>query len=99
MPTEEFMTQPNPDFAAARRAMIDSQLRPEGVTDVAVLAAMASVAREEFVPDAVKPVAYMDRPLALGEGRFLMPPAALARLLTELAPRAGERALVVGPSN
>ncbi len=93
------MTQPNPDFAAARRAMIDSQLRPEGVTDVAVLAAMASVAREEFVPDAVKPVAYMDRPLALGEGRFLMPPAALARLLTELAPRAGERALVVGPSN
>jgi protein-L-isoaspartate(D-aspartate) O-methyltransferase len=99
MPTEEFMTQPIPDFAAARRAMIDSQLRPEGVTDAAVLAAMAAVAREEFVPEVMRPLAYMDRPLALGEGRFLMPPAALAKLLSELAPRPGERALVVGPGN
>jgi protein-L-isoaspartate(D-aspartate) O-methyltransferase len=99
MPTEEFMTQPIPDFAAARRAMIDSQLRPEGVTDPAVLAAMGAVAREEFVPEPMRSLAYMDRPIALGEGRFLMPPAALARLLTELAPRPGERALVVGPGN
>ena len=40
------------DFEAARRAMIDSQLRPEGVTDGAVLAAMGSVAREDYVPAA-----------------------------------------------
>jgi protein-L-isoaspartate(D-aspartate) O-methyltransferase len=96
---EEPMTQPTPDFAAARRAMIDSQLRPEGVTDPAVIAAMAAVPREEFVPETVRSIAYMDRPLALGEGRSLMPPAALARLLTELVPRPGERALVVGPGN
>ena len=42
------MTQPMPDFAAARRAMIDSQLRPQGVSDPAVLAAMGSVPREQF---------------------------------------------------
>ena len=42
---------PIPDFAAARRAMVDSQLRPEGVTDPAVLEAMGSVPREQFVPD------------------------------------------------
>ncbi len=93
------MTQPKPDFAAARRAMIDSQLRPQGVTDPAVLGAMASVAREEFVPEAVRPLAYGDRPLDLGGGKALMAPAALARLLTELQPRPGERALVVGTGN
>ena len=93
------MTNPLPDFAAARRAMIDSQLRPQGVTDPAVLAAMAQVPREQFVPQALRPLAYIDRPLELGDGKALMPPAALAKLLTELQPQAGERALVVGSGN
>ena len=84
------------DHSAARRAMIDSQLRPEAVTDAFVLAAMGSVAREDFVPVAARASAYSDRPIALGGGRSMMPPAALGRLLSELAPRAGERALVVG---
>lgn len=88
--------QPLPDFAAARRAMVESQLRPEGVTDPRILAAMAAVPREDYVPERVRAIAYADRPLALGEGRALMPPAALARLLTELAPVDGEQALVVG---
>lgn len=90
------MTQAAMDYAAARRAMIDSQLRPEGVSDNAVLAAMAAVPREEFVPEKLRPLAYSDRPLRLGEAGVLMPPAALARLLVELQPRPGERALVVG---
>ena len=90
------MTLPQPDFAAARRAMIESQLRPEGVTDPAVLAAMASVPRERFVPAALQPLAYSDRPLDLGDGKAMMPPAALAKLITELEPRPGERALIVG---
>ena len=84
------------DNRAARRAMIDSQLRPEEVTDGGVLAAMASVERERFVPEAARGFAYFDRPLPLGNGRTMMPPAALGRLLSELAPRPGERALVVG---
>jgi protein-L-isoaspartate(D-aspartate) O-methyltransferase len=87
------------DFAAARRAMIDSQLRPQGVSDPAVLAAMSSVPREEFVPEAVRPLAYSDRPLDLGDGKAMMPPAALGRLVMELEPRAGERVLVVGSGN
>ncbi len=83
------------DHSAARRAMIDNQLRPEAVTDGAVLAAMGSVAREDYVPEAARAVAYVDRPIALGAGASMMPPAALGRLLSETAPRAGERALVV----
>jgi protein-L-isoaspartate(D-aspartate) O-methyltransferase len=95
----DLMTQPMPDFAAARRAMIDSQLRPEGVTNPALLAAMGSIPREQFVPEALRPLAYSDRPLDFGKGRAMMAPAALARLLSELEPRAGERALVVGSDN
>jgi protein-L-isoaspartate(D-aspartate) O-methyltransferase len=84
------------DHRAARRAMIDNQLRPEAVTDAAVLAAMGSIPREEYVPEAARASAYIDRQIAVGEGRSMMPPAALGRLLTALAPRAGERALIVG---
>ena len=84
------------DFSLARRAMVDNQLRPEGVTDRGVLGAMGSVPREQFVPDRARALAYFDRPLKIAEGRAMMPPAALGRLLTELAPQPGERALVVG---
>jgi len=84
------------DFSLARRAMVDNQLRPEGVTDRGVLAAMGSVERERFVPQAARALAYFDRPLKVAPGRAMMPPAALGKLLSALAPRAGERALVVG---
>lgn len=85
------------DYARARRAMIDSQLRPQGVTDPVVLSALAEVPREEFVPESTRPFAYYDRSIPV-EGGFMMPPAPLARLLTAAAPRAGERALVMSPA-
>ena len=84
------------DFSLARRAMVDNQLRPQGVTDRGVLAAMGRVERERFVPADVKALAYFDRPLKLSHGRAMMPPAELGRLLSEAQPRAGERALVIG---
>ena len=56
------------DFSLARRAMVDNQLRPEGVTDRGVLAAMGSVERERFVPEAARALAYFDRPLQIGDG-------------------------------
>lgn len=84
------------DFAAARRAMIDSQLRPQAVTDPLVVAAMASIPREQFVPAESRVMAYIDRILPLGGGRAMSPPATTGRMLTELAAQPGERALVVG---
>lgn len=84
------------DFAAARRAMVDSQLRPQAVTDPLVVNAMASVPRERFVPEDSAPIAYIDRMVPLGGGRMMSPPASLGRMLTELACRPGERALVIG---
>ena len=87
---------PIPDFGAARRSMIENQLRPVGVTDRAVLAAMGSVPREQFVPAENRAMAYADRSLPLGGDRYMPAPAVLGQLLTQMAPGEGERALVVG---
>lgn len=87
---------PVPDYAAARQAMVDSQLRPQGVNDPSVIAAMSLVPREKFVPDYERPLAYVDRAIPLGEGRAMPAPVVTGLLLTALAPLAGETALVVG---
>ena len=87
---------PIPDFATAREAMIESQLRPQGVADPAVLAAMSKIQRELFLPSHTRPLAYVDRAVAIGSGRFLPAPAVLGQLLTQMMPERGQRALVVG---
>lgn len=87
---------PIPDFAAARDAMVESQLRPQGVTDRGVLDAMRTVKREDFLPPATRPLAYVDRAVLMGDGRFLPAPTVLGSLLTQMMPIAGQRALVVG---
>ena len=84
------------DFTAARRAMVLNQLRPQGVTNPGVLAAMGTVAREAFVPEAMRAAAYSDRSLVLGGGAPMMPSAELGILLNALDPKAGEKALVIG---
>ncbi|TVR99761.1 MAG: protein-L-isoaspartate O-methyltransferase [Rhodospirillales bacterium] len=78
------------DHAARRRRMVDSQLRTNQINDPAVLAAMARIPREAFVPPALKQLAYIDEDLDLGNGRFLMEPLVLARLLqaAEIGPEA-----------
>ena len=84
------------DYAAARRAMVDSQLRPSGVTDPRVIAAMATIPRERFVPEAALGFAYIDRAIPLGDGRAMTPPATLGRMIVELEVKRGESGLVVG---
>jgi protein-L-isoaspartate(D-aspartate) O-methyltransferase len=87
---------PIPDFRTAREAMVESQLRPQGVTDPLVLAAMGAVERERFVTEGSRPVAYVDRAVAIGGGRLMAAPATLGQLLTQMKPEPGQRALVVG---
>lgn len=87
---------PIPDFAVARAAMVENQLRPQGVTDPAVLDAMGKIPREKFVSEQSRPLAYIDRAVPMGDGRFLPAPAVLGSLLMQMMPVRGEKALVVG---
>jgi protein-L-isoaspartate(D-aspartate) O-methyltransferase len=84
-----------PDFATARRAMIDSQLRTSGVNEPWVLARMNAVPREDFVPAEARPVAYIDRAVPLGGSAMLAAPLFHARLLAEAKPVQSDRVLVV----
>lgn len=87
--------RPAIDYALARRAMIDSQLRTSGVNDPAVLARMMAVAREEFVPGELRAGAYVDRALDLGGGSVIAAPVFYAMLLAEARPQRNDRVLVV----
>lgn len=84
------------DFALARRNMIDGQLRPNRVTSTQLLTAIADLPRERFLPDGLRSLAYADDDVPLGNGRYLMEPMILARLIQTLQPRPEDKALVVG---
>ncbi len=79
----------------ARKAMIDSQLRTSGVNEEYVLARMNAVPRENFVPAEARPIAYMDRAVPLGDGRYLSSPVVHGMMLTEAAPTKDDSVLVV----
>ncbi|CAA9487175.1 MAG: Protein-L-isoaspartate O-methyltransferase [uncultured Sphingomonas sp.] len=76
--------------------MVENQLRPQGVVDARVVDAMTHVERERFLPPETRPLAYVDRAVSLGHGRFLPAPTVLGSLLTQMMPEPGQRALVVG---
>lgn len=84
-----------PDFAVARAMMVDCQVRPNKVIDGRILAAMRLLPREAFVPAAAIARAYTDEDVPLGNGRFLMEPMVIARMVQAASVRPGDRALVV----
>lgn len=86
-------------YEAMRRAMVESQLRTTGVNDPRVVAAMAEVPRERFVPADRRALAYTDRPVALGGGRELNLPEATGRLLSAAAVQASDKVLLVGAAS
>ena len=83
------------DFAAARDIMVDSQVRPNDVPDLALQEAMRTVAREALCPPGKAALAYADAELEYAPGRVLLRPRHVAKLLYAVAPRAGETALAV----
>ncbi len=88
------------DFSAARRHMVDGQVRTADVTDLRLISAMLEVARERFVPQSSAALAYLDRDLAAGEGvlasRRLLKPMVLAKLIQAADLKATDRVLDVG---
>jgi protein-L-isoaspartate(D-aspartate) O-methyltransferase len=83
--------------AIRRQRMVESQLRPSGVNDLALLSAFGETPREAFVEPAYASLAYFDHdvPALKGGGRALLAPTILARLIQAARPRPGERALDV----
>ena len=81
--------------AAARQAMLVSQLRTSGVNAAQVLARMGEVPREDFVPASARGVAYMDRAIDLGGGRYLAAPLIQGMMLQEARPASVDKALLV----
>jgi protein-L-isoaspartate(D-aspartate) O-methyltransferase len=84
------------DYVKIRTNMVDSQLRPNKVSDPALLDAFLAVPREAFVPEALKGSAYVDEDLPLGGGRYLLEPMVLGRLLQYAAIQPGEVVLEIG---
>ena len=87
----------NTDFAKARLNMVDSQILPNRVTDDHVISAMGALPRESFLPTTAHSLAYADKSVLIEDGRYLMQPMVLARLLRP-SPRSGKSdvALAIG---
>ena len=80
----------------ARFNMIEQQIRPWNVLDPAVLSLLAVVRREDFVPSAYRPLAFVDTEVPLPEGQCMLAPKVEARLLQETGVQRHERVLEVG---
>src|SRR3984893_17041506 len=90
------------DFAAARRMMVDGQVRTSDVTDLRIIAAMLELPRERFVPESKAALAYLDADVAVTEAqagkpvRRLLKPMVLAKLVQAAAVQAIDHVLDVG---
>lgn len=84
------------DFATRRTMMVDTQVRPSDVTKFPIIDAMLRVPREEFVPTSKRETAYMGENIDLGDGRVILEPRTLAKLLDALDIGPGELVLDIG---
>lgn len=84
------------DYTAARHNMVESQIKTNRVIDPAVTAALAEIPREVFVPKPMRGFAYVDEDLDVGDGRFILEPLVLARLVEGAGIRPTDVVLNIG---
>ncbi len=84
------------ELAAARSWLVESELATSGIKSPAILAAMREVPRHEFVPQDLRPYAYLDTTLPIGHGQTISPPYIVAWMTEQLDPQPGERVLEIG---
>lgn len=90
--TGEMMT----DFAAARLAMVDCQVRPSDVTAYPIIDAMLTVRKEDFVPSNKRAVAYAGDHIPLADGRVILDGRTLGKMLDAAAVTPDDLVLNVG---
>ncbi|MDC0108313.1 protein-L-isoaspartate O-methyltransferase [Paracoccaceae bacterium] len=83
-------------FEKLRKTMVDTQVRPSGVSCTEVINALANVPRELFVPEYLKNLSYIEENIVFESGRFMVQPRILGKLLENLLIQKDESVLVVG---
>jgi protein-L-isoaspartate(D-aspartate) O-methyltransferase len=84
------------EFSTLRKLMVEQQLVAMGINDKAVLAAMAEIPREEFVPPDMRTLAYEDGPLSIGQGQTISQPYIVAYMAQVLGLKRTDRVLEIG---
>lgn len=84
------------DFAQQRFNMVENQVRPNNVTDTRIADRMHAIPRERFVPKARRGLSYVDEPVQIADGRYLIPAMPFAKLLQLADIEAGNSVLVIG---
>lgn len=84
------------DYEVERRGMVEHQIRRRGIADPRVLAAMAEVPRERFVPSADADDAYGDHPLGIGCGQTISQPYMVGLMTESLRLTGDEKVLEIG---
>jgi len=79
-----------------RERMVERQLRRRGIEDERVLAAMAEVPRERFVPESERRHAYADGALPIGKEQTISQPWIVAAICQALELKGDERVLEIG---
>lgn len=84
------------DYNLQRERMVKSQLQARDIYDSVTLNAMRRVKRHEFVPESMKPYAYSDGPLSIGNGQTISQPYIVAYMTQELKLKPEHRVLEIG---
>jgi protein-L-isoaspartate(D-aspartate) O-methyltransferase len=84
------------DWAIQRQEMVEKQIRGRGIRDPRVLAAMLAVPRHAFIPSQFLGQAYLDQPLAIGEGQTISQPFMVGSMTEALELSPEDRVLEVG---
>ena len=89
-------TIPTSEFSATRQKMVEEQLKPHSIHDERVLAAMAKVPREEFVPENMRAQSYADSALPIGHDQTISQPFIVAYMTEQLRLQLADRVLEIG---
>ena len=84
------------DYAKARETMVEQQVRPWDVLDLRVLETLSTLARDAFVPEACRALAYTDLALPIGDGQAMLKPVIEGRMLQALALLPSDEVLEIG---
>lgn len=87
------------EFSVARRNMVESQIRPNGITNQPLISALLEVEREAFVDKEYQSIAYFSEDLPLQNNRFLLEPMVLGRLLQLAEIKSDDLVLDIGPGS